>query len=77
MDTTKPILDIRFWMSNLGLIFLKSNIAFRILTDMLYEQVMLYHAVFQGDEGQEFMELLDIISEEGLGSPSMPAECQP
>lgn len=49
MDTTKSILDIRFWMSNFGLIFLKSNIAFRLLTDMLYEQVMLYHSVFQGD----------------------------
>lgn len=47
MDTTKPLLDIRFW--NFGLIFLKSNIAFRLLTDMLYKQVMLYHAVFQGD----------------------------
>ena len=45
MDKTKPILDIRFWMSNLGLIFLKSNIAFRLLTDMLYEQVMLYHKI--------------------------------
>ena len=32
-------------MSNLGLIFLKSNIAFRLLTDMLYEQVMLYHKI--------------------------------
>lgn len=49
MYTTRPVLDIRFWMSNFGLIFLKSNIAFRLLTDMLYVQVMLYHAVFQGD----------------------------